>query len=183
MQRFARLLSAILLFMFGAACTGQQPQTTTTKGPAASAPQVYGTLGQVMRGILFPNSNVIFAVQGKDPSEIKPATDPATSTDPLSSTYGGWTAVENSGVALAEAANLLIIPGRLCSNGKPVPMQNPDWPGLVQGLRDAGMAAAKAAQAKNQDAILDAADKMTTACANCHDKYRDKPGGDAARCM
>jgi cytochrome c556 len=56
-----------------------------------------------------------------------------------------------------------------------VPVNNADWPKLVQGLRDAGIAAYKAAQSKNQDKILDAADVMTTACANCHDKYREKP--------
>src|SRR5262249_6275115 len=150
---------------------------------AAPAAQVHGNLAQVMRGILFPNSNVIFAAQGKNPAEIKPAADPATSTDPLTNTYGGWTPLENSGIAIAVDANLLIIPGRKCANGKPVPMQNADWPGLVDNLRKAGMTAAKAAQDKNQDAIVDAAGTMTEACANCHDKYRDKPGGDAARCM
>ena len=30
-----------------------------------------------------------------------------------------------------------------------------------------------AAKTKNQDKIVDAADVMTTACANCHDKYRE----------
>jgi hypothetical protein len=184
MRRSAFFASTISLFMFSSACTTQQPQTQTTP-PKESAPtaQVHGNLAQVMRGIFFPNSNVIFAAQGKNPAEIKPAADPATSTDPLTNTYGGWTAVENSGVAIAEAANLLMIPGRLCSNGKPVPMQNADWPGLVDGLRKAGMTAAKAAQSKNQDAIVDAAGSVTEACAACHDKYRDKPGGDAARCM
>src|SRR5262245_39866488 len=147
--------SVVLTLMLNSACT-TQPQTTAPKGAAGTA-QVHGTLGQVMRGILFPNSNVIFAVQSQNPAEIKPAGDPATSTDPLSGTYGGWTAVENSGVALAEAANLLVIPGRQCGNGGPVPIQNADWPGLVQGLRNAGMAVVKAAQSKNQDNIVDAA--------------------------
>src|SRR5438132_1477412 len=55
------------------------------------------------------------------------------------------------------------------------PVQNPDWTKFVQGLRDAGMAAYKAAQSKNQDNILEAAGTMTEACANCHDKYREKP--------
>jgi hypothetical protein len=45
------------------------------------------------------------------------------------------------------------------------------------------MKAYKAGKSKNDDMILDAADAMTTACANCYDKYRDKPGGDAERCM
>jgi cytochrome c556 len=64
-----------------------------------------------------------------------------------------------------------------------VPLNNPDWPQLVQGLRDAGMKVYQAGQSKNDDKVLEAADAMTTACANCHDKYRDKPGGDAERCM
>ena len=136
-----------------------------------------------MRGILFPNSNVIFAAQAKNPGEIQPVGDPSTATDPLVGAYGGWTAIENSGIALAEAANLLTIPGRKCANGRLAPIDNADWKMFVQGLRDAGMKAYQAGQSKNQDMVVDAADTMTTACANCHDKYRDKPGGDANRCM
>ena len=182
MRTLLLLISISIFLMLSSACTTQQPQPAPQK-EAAPLAQVHGNLGQVMRGILFPNSNVVFAAQGKDPASIKPAADPTTSTDPLAGTYGGWTAVENSSVALAEAANLLMVPGRKCANGRAVPVQNPDWPKFVQGLRDAGMTALKAAQSKNQDNILSAADAMTTACANCHDKFRDKPGGDADRCM
>src|SRR5215475_1305612 len=179
MRIYVRIAATVLLLV--TACSSQQPETASKA--AAPAAQVQGNLQQVMRGILFPNSNIIFAVQGKNPTEIKPAADPATATDPLMGAYGGWTAVENSGIALSEAANLLSIPGRKCANGRDVPMNNPDWPQLVQGLRDAGMKAYKAGQSKNDDKILEAADAMTTACSNCHDKYRDKPGGDAQRCM
>jgi hypothetical protein len=139
------------------------------------AAQVEANLGQLMKGILFPNSNVIFFAQGEDPTKVPPAKDPALATDPLANTYGKWEAVENSSLALAEAANLLSLPGRKCSNGLPVPVGNADWPKFVQGLREAGMKAYKAAQAKDMDKILDAADTMTAACANCHDKYREKP--------
>ena len=167
-----------------------EPQTPTSRGTQARAQsgtapataQVHGNLAQVMRGILFPNSNVVFFAQSNNPADVKPATDPSTSTDPLTNTYGGWTAVENSGLALAEAANLLTIPGRLCSNDRPVPLRNADWAKFVQGLREAGMIAYKAAQSKNQDKMLDAADAVTTACANCHNRYREKPGGVADRC-
>jgi len=44
----------------------------------------------------------------------------------------------------------------------------------VQGLRDAGMKSYVAAQSKNQDKLTDATDELTTACSNCHVKYRDK---------
>jgi hypothetical protein len=136
--------------------------------------QVHATLAQVMKGILFPSSNVVFAAQGENPAEVKPARDPSLATDPLASTYGQWEAVENASLAITEAANLLVLPGRKCSNGRDVPVQNADWPKFVQGLRDAGMTAYRAAQSKNQDNILMAADAMSTACSNCHDKYREK---------
>ena len=185
-----RLRTGIILMgclLFG--CAGQQQTpaggsgtsgVTATAAPAG--PQVHGNLLRVMRGIIYPASNIIFAAQDTDPAKVKPADDPSTAVNPLMSSYGQWQAVENAGIALAEAANLLSVPGRKCQNGKDVPMNNPDWPMLVQGLRDAGMAAYKAAQSKNQDNILMAADTMTTACAACHDKYREKPTL-ADRCM
>ena len=155
------------------------------EGSAAAAPtaRVHGNLAQIMRGILYPASNVIFAAQSTDPATVKPADDPSTSPNPLSSSYGGWEAVGNAGIALAEAANLLSIPGRVCLNGKPAPSQNADWQMWVEGLRTAGMTAYKAAQAKSQDAVLEASDVMSVACANCHDKYREVPGGEANRCQ
>jgi hypothetical protein len=160
------------------------PAQTASKAPAPAGAkqatptmQVKANLLQLMRGTLYPASNVIFAAQTDNPADLKiaPGKDPALATDPLVSTYGGWQAVENASLSLAEAANLLLIPGRKCANGLPVPMNNPDWPRFVQGLREAGMKAYAAAQSKNQDKILDAADTMTTACANCHDKWREKP--------
>jgi hypothetical protein len=157
-----------------------RPGSSAKGGGVPAAPpsqQIEANLLQLMRGILYPASNVIFAAQNDNPADIKPVKgkDPALATDPLLSTYGGWEAVENAALALAEGANLLTIPGRKCANGLPVPMNNSDWPKFVQGLRDAGMKAYKAAQSKNQDQILDAADAMTTACSNCHDKWREKP--------
>jgi hypothetical protein len=180
-----RIRRTVLIFVVGTGISAlvefSQAQTpaksatpVATKGSAAAgAPQA--TLAQLMKGILFPNANVVFFAQGEDPAKVPPAKDPSLATDPLADTYGKWEAVENSALALYEAANLLSIPGRKCSNGVPVPIGNADWPKLVQGLRDAGITAYKAAQSKNMDKILDAADVMTTACSNCHDKYREKP--------
>src|SRR6185503_11519842 len=78
-------------------------------------------MNQLMKAIMFPNSNVIFAAQGDDPAKIKQDDDPSTAVNPLASLYGGWQAVENSGLALADSADLLLTPGRVCSNGTPVP--------------------------------------------------------------
>ena len=170
-------IRTLVFILLACVTTLIQAQTPTpAKAKAAPAPaRNPATLAQLMKGILFPNSNVVFFAQADNPAAVPPAKDPALATNPLASSYGKWEAVENSSLAIVEAANLLTVPGRKCSNGRAVPVTNADWPKLVQGLRSAGMTAYKAAQAKDQDKILDAADVITTACSNCHDKYREKP--------
>jgi hypothetical protein len=65
-----------------------------------------------------------------------------------------WLAVENSGMAMAETSNLLLVP-RPCSNGKPAPIQNADWQMWVQELREASLSVYKAGQAKNDEVVLE----------------------------
>src|SRR5438034_10380252 len=120
-----------------AALQAQTPAPAKAKGATAPASRNPATLGQLMKGILYPNSNVVFFAQGDNPNDVPQAKDPALAVNPLASSYGKWEAVENAGLALVEAANLLTVPGRKCSNGRPVPITNADWPKLVQGLRDA----------------------------------------------
>jgi cytochrome c556 len=95
-------------------------------------------------------------------------------TDPLTSTFGGWPAVENAALALAESANLLLIQGRTCSNGMPAPTKDPDWSKFVRELRDAGMSAYKAAPARDQDKMIATAETLSAACSCCHRKWRDR---------
>jgi cytochrome c553 len=180
-MRIRAVVLMMLTFIGVSAAQAPAPAKSAKAAPAKAAAKAAApasrnpaTLAQLMKGILFPSSNVVFFAQSDNPNDVPPAKDPAMAINPLASAYGKWEAVENASLAIVEAANLLTVPGRKCSNGLPVPVANADWPKLVQGLRDAGMTAYKAAQAKNQDKMLDAADVMTTACANCHDKYREK---------
>jgi hypothetical protein len=162
---------------------GTSASTPPRAGGAApqQQPRVYANMLQLMRGTLYPQSNVIFTAQVQDPASFKPADHQSTSSDPFTSAYGGWEAVENSGMAMAETANLLLVQ-RQCSNGKPAPIQNADWQMWVQELREASLAVYKAGQAKNDDVVLEAADKLATACLHCHAKYRNVPGGVPNRC-
>ena len=181
----ARIFILIVVAGVALLCSGVVSAQAPGRGRAAAAARAPANLLQVMRGILFPNSNVIFSAQSQDPASVKKDADGTSSVNPLAGMYGGWQAIENSGLALAESANLLTVPGRVCSNGKPVPLQNADWQRFVRGLRDAGMAAYKAGQSKDMDKVVEAADTVTTACMNCHDVYREKTpaqGGLAARC-
>jgi hypothetical protein len=165
----------------GAQAPAAKPAAPTSTA-ARPTPKVESNLLQVMRGILYPASNVIFAAQD-DLSKQPAAPDASTSPNPLTSTYGGWTAVENAGLAIAESANLIMLPGRLCSNGKPVPIQRADWIRDVQKLRDAGRAAYEAARKKNKDAIVDVSGTISDACSACHDVYREKKTGPQDRCL
>jgi hypothetical protein len=140
----------------------------------APALPVQATVAQLMKGTLYPAANVVFAAQDENPADVPRAKDPNMATNLLASSFGKWEAVENSALAIAEVANLLMLPGRKCANGLDVPLRNADWAKFVQELRDAGATAYAAAQTKNQDKMIDVAAVMTAACANCHGKYRQK---------
>jgi hypothetical protein len=158
------------------------PATGATAGPT---PQPYGSLAQVMRSIPFPNSNIIFDAQTNDPGAAKkpePGKATAGAAAAYANVYTGWAQVENSAVALSETANLIMLPGRLCENGLPVPLDRDDFKKAAQGLVDAGKVALKAAKAKNLDQIVDAAGTVSDACQACHMVYRDKPEGKM-RCV
>ena len=145
--------------------------------PSTSAPQqVHANMNQLMRGAFYPAANVVFSAQADNPGDVKfvPGQDPSMSTDPLTSTYGGWQAVENAALALADSANLLLIPGRSCSNGVPAPTTDPAWAMFVQDVRDASMTAYKAAQAKDQDKMIEISETLSAACAGCHLKWRNR---------
>ena len=168
----------------GLSLTAQAPSTgapqtnaTQTNPPQSNAPQqVHADLNRLMRGVLYPAANVVFSAQADNPGDAKfvPGQDPSMATDPLASTFGGWQAVENAALALAESGNLLSIPGRSCSNGVPVPIKDPAWATFVQQVRDASMQAFKAAQAKDQSQMIANAETLSAACAGCHRKWRDR---------
>jgi len=133
-----------------------------------------------MRSLFFPHSNVVFFTQRYNPADVKRAEEPSGSTDPLTGVFGGWEAVENSALTMADAADLLMTAGRKCSNGRDVPLTNADWAKLVTGLREASMVAYKAALTKDRDKMTEASEVLAVSCSNCHNKYR--PGNAANRC-
>ena len=149
-------------------------QSPSVAGRSLSTTAPPADLAQLMKGIIYPSANVFFAAQVDDPAKIKPDSRPSASPNLLTSSFGGWEAVENSAIALAESASLLSMPERKCSNGVAVPLKNPDWEKFVTELREAGLLAYKAAQSKNQETVLSAADALTAACSNCHARYRGR---------
>jgi hypothetical protein len=75
----------------------------------------------------------------------------------------GWTGVQQKALALAESANLLLIPPRTIAAGS--------WGKWAVAQRDAAVRAMKAAQARNGDALSAAADALYETCEGCHKVY------------
>jgi hypothetical protein len=180
------LISAVLVGACGT--PGQSSESTSPTSSPTRSPEAYGTLAQVMRGIPFPNSNIIFDTQTKDPAAPTTAIDKSSTaaaggaTGVYSSVYSGWQQVENSAIAVAETANLILIPGRKCENGLPVPLEQEVYRKAAQGLADAGLAAYRAAKSKNLEAMVELSGTISDACSACHEKYRDVPPGKM-RCV
>jgi cytochrome c556 len=184
-----RLMYVVFALLFAVAVAGCQRAQQAPVPPTAAlslAPQPYGSLAEVMRGIPFPNSNIIFDTQTNDPGAPKKPADnkggAADATTTYASTYSGWQQVENSAMAIAETANLVMIPGRKCENGLPVPLNDELFKKGAKGLADAGLAAYKAAKSKNLDAMVEVSGTISDACLVCHEKYRDVPQGKM-RCV
>lgn len=151
--------------------------------PASPAPKAHMNMLQLMRAFPFIHSNVLFDTQSRDPvgPEKKDTMVYSVYRWQDSDTYAGWEGVENSALALSEMAPLLLTP-RLCSNKKPAPVDQPDWKAAVQGLVAVGEEAHKVALKKDMDAMLDVSEKLSNACAACHDKYRDVDLSGGQRC-
>ena len=99
----------------------------------------------------------------------------------------GWTATQTVAIgllsvlpglmahAIEELENLIMIPGRIRSNGQPAPVQNADYAKFAAALAPAGRDCLKASLQKNQDAVTNCTDSLSQACDNCHKVYRDAP--------
>lgn len=162
---------------------GDPAQASSDTGSEAAPPLM--TVNQLMHGILFPLGNTVFYAQADDPAALPRDAQPSSATNPLTGLYGGWQAVENSALALAESAELLRIPGRQCSNGEVVNVEDDDWIRFVDDYREKSLAAYEAVLTKDQDAIVLASGDLSEACLACHRVYRREiPRGDPSqRCI
>ena len=149
------------------------PAAVASSG-ATSSFAVAGNLAQLMRGVTFPNANILFNVQVKDPATNKPAMPiPFDYVLWGSTVYYGWQVVDQAALMLVETTPLFLLPGRRCENGRPVPVDRPDWKQYTAALIDVGKAAYKAAQSRNADAVNKVSEQLNETCANCHKVYRD----------
>jgi hypothetical protein len=87
----------------------------------------------------------------------------AGETSRAPTTDAGWQAAVNAAATLAEASNLLMMPGRA--------RDDKEWMQYARQLQSTATAGMKAAQAKDERAVFDTGGEVFLACRNCHMKY------------
>lgn len=183
MRVFGTIGALLLMAGVASAQTPAAKSAAPAKAPAAAArtsgyPPV-GTLNQLMRGVVFPNANILFDAQSVDPGA--PTTKKNEVGGGASATfaniYKGWEVVEGAAAALGSISTELLRPGRKCANGLPVPINRPEFRKGAEQLAAAGKLAMEAANAKSQDKVVEVTDAVAEACATCHSAFRDTGDG------
>ena len=165
-----------------AAC--QKPAETTAAAPAAPPPPDYAptaTVKDLMQSVVDPNADVVWLAvttvqSAKGTLETRPKNDEE------------WIKVRHGAIALTEASNLLMMPGRHVAR----PGEKSDTPGVelepsemealinkdlaawrkrAHGLHEAGVAAIEAIEAKDADKLFEVGEKIERACEGCHSQY------------
>ena len=159
---------------------GAAPAVAAT-GPGRVYPPL-GNMAQLMRGIFFPNSNLIFTVQTRDPGAKPEPAAAGGQTGGFSfvewgaGIYGGWELVDNAALALADASPLMLAPGIRCENGRLAPVMDADWIKFTEQMIAVARKTYQASQSRKQDAVSEATGDLSDACAACHQAYRDTRG-------
>ena len=174
------LLTSLVLI---SAC--QKPAETTAAAPApAPPPPEYvptATVKDLMQSVVDPNADVVWLAvttvqSNKGTVETRPKTDEE------------WTKIRHGAVALMEASNLLMVPGRHVARPgeksetpgvelEPSEMEaviNKDlaaWRKRAHGLHEAGVAAIQAIDAKDADKLFEVGEQIERACESCHSQY------------
>jgi len=162
--------------------TGSGVGASSAPSPTWYSPT--GNLVQLMRGVFFHNSNLIFSIQEVEAKDLppQPPTRPGglTTFDWGLMAYKGWPAVENAATALADASALLMLPGLRCENGRAAPITEPDWIKFTDQMISVARRSYRLAQTKDKEALSEFTLDLANACSACHRAYRDVGGRGGA---
>ena len=110
--------------------------------------QAVGSMSDIMVSMVYPaTNNILLSVYRGGPTN---------DTD--------WTAIQRSGVLMAETGNLLA--------GRAPGGNQGDWARDAKLLSDAGAAVYKAARAKDTVALLATEQSINASCTTCHKQFR-----------
>lgn len=146
-------------------------------GHAQQLSRPASTLAQLMRAVTFPNANIIFNTQSHDPAApfVKRPPPPGGGQDFFDwglGVYSGWQQVDFAALMLVETTPLFLVPGRLCENGRKVPVERADYKKYTAELIALGEELYNASKTRNAETVAELTEKLALACQNCHRAYR-----------
>ncbi len=172
------LTAAGLSLLVGLTACSEQTATTETASPY----KITATIQDIMDAQVDPAAdeiwNSVASIVGPNGIEEK---QPRTDEE--------WDALKLKAFLVIEGANLLAMPGRrVAPEGagldpaelagerpediqKAMETNRSAWVQLSQGLHDAGLEVMTAIEAKSPDQLIDAGEKLDTACENCHSTF------------
>lgn len=177
-------VSVLLCAMTLALTAGcQQAQTQTPPKPVADSPEYFptATVKDLMQSVVDPAADVVWL-------SVTTVQDSKGTHDKAPMTDEEWTQVRHGAIALTEAANLLMVPGRHVARPgeksetpgvelEPSEMEvliNKDltaWHKRARDLHDAGAAALQAIDAKDANKVFEVGEQIERACEGCHSHY------------
>jgi hypothetical protein len=165
------------------ACQSQQAAAPAATAPAIPPPEYMptATIKDLMQSVVDPNADVVW-LSVTTVQSAKGTVDTAPKTDEE------WKKVRHGAIALMEAANLLMVPGRHVAKPgeksetpgvelEPSEMEvliNKDVPAFrmrAKALHDAGYAALQAIDNKDAQKVFEVGEQIEQACENCHKQY------------
>ena len=149
MRNFQAVLSGIVLVLLGGCAQENTPSSQADLQTVASVKDIMESLIGHMATDVFASVGTI--IDEKGPQEIIPKDEEA------------WAEVRYAAMGLAETGNLLMLEGRA--------KDQEDWLLFSRQLRERSVEAAKAAEARNADELLDAGGRIYEVCESCHRKY------------
>ena len=169
-----------VLFTVSACQSAPSPQAAAP-APAQPPYQATSTIKDIMMSVVDPSADIVWQSVTTVQS-AKGTVDSAPKNDEE------WKAVRRGAIALTEAGNLLMMPGRhVAASGEksetpgvelePSEMEeliNKDraaWVMRATKLHEAGLAAVQAVDAKDAQKVFEVGEQIEQACENCHRQY------------
>ena len=159
-----RMALGLALVALVAACSQKTESAATAAPTAAATGSVTAAdfhtelpMKELMGHVIDNAADGIWLAQGwlinaEGTHELFPTTD------------AGWNFASNSAVTLAEASNLLLLPGRPVDDDR-------RWVDAAHALHDAAMQAHEMAEKRDKEAFFTAGSSIYEACVQCHSHY------------
>jgi len=166
------MCSGFLLLLL-AACASKSPSDTSYRPTA--------TVKDIMDSMVDPNADFVW-------NSVATIVDAEGEHERFPQTDEEWNELRRHTIALLEATNLLLIPGRhIARPGEKAENPNVElspeeiealvnkdrasWIRLAHGLHDSVALALKAVDARDKEGIMTAGGGIQDACESCHQKY------------